>query len=250
MVLASGADVTNSNGGVYKTKSCTYVGLQAFCTAKCGDNTEIKAGTTTTTVDVPKDSPSRTCATANTVYDANGVATTSSSLYVYSDLLKTLQCDDDKVAKEPTIVVACADLATCINGGNVTMAFAVIGAIGALFSMVIFAWRMNGDGMCAKLMSMVFSIGTFVSCVVAFSAFQPCASLYYYNKITEVAASTASAKANGVDITNVVVGVAPGVGGIMAVTSFAFFIYVMFMALFIPGANPAAATAGLDKSKV
>ena len=121
------------------------------------------------------------------------------------------------------------------------MAFAVIGCIGALFAMVIFAWRMNGDGVCPKLLSVIFSAGTFVSCTTAFGAFQPCAKIAYN---TLVASGVVTSLSPGVS--NVVVGVAPGIGGAMAVTSFVFFIYVMLMSIFIPASAPAAADAGLD----
>ena len=126
------------------------------------------------------------------------------------------------------------------------MAFAVIGCIGALFSMVIFAWRMNGDGFCPKVSSIIFSTATFICCVVAFAAFQPCAKNafdFVYNTATANLNTVMNEYAKkGISLTwNLNVTAAPGVGGIMAVCSFVFFIYVMIMALMIPGNVDASA---------
>jgi hypothetical protein len=123
------------------------------------------------------------------------------------------------------------------------MAFAVIGAIGAIFSMVIFAWRMNGDGMCAKLISVALSAATFIACTTAFGGFQSCVQ-NQYDAIN--AANTLMTAFAPTAYKNVEVGAAPGVGGIMAVTSFVFFIYVMLMSLFIPAANAETEHASVD----
>ena len=128
------------------------------------------------------------------------------------------------------------------------MAFAVIGCIGALFSMVIFAWRMNDDGFCPKVTSIIFSTATFICCVVAFAAFQPCANATYNlllnNWTADLNQQVKDLAQDGISLTWTLNATAvPGVGGIMAVCSFVFFIYVMIMALLIPGNVDESATS-------
>jgi hypothetical protein len=237
MVVSTHYEGKSSAGVTGKVSKCDYIGLQAFCSAMCGTNV-IPNPAGTGTVDVPKTNPLYSCKTAGGT-DASGAAVDSN--VVYKTVYDLAQCGNDAIPKNAATTITCNELSTCITGGNVTMAFAVIGCIGALFAMVIFAWRMNGDAVCPKLISIIFSTGTFISCTTAFGAFQPCAKLAYDN-----AQVTAATTALSLGASNVVVGVAPGVGGAMAVTSFVFFIYVMLMSIFVPAAAPAAADAGLD----
>lgn len=236
MVVASTSDVKNGAGTVEKQCRCSFVGLQGQCSAYCGTNTKFNAAGTGTT-DVPNTDPAYSCETAS----VSQTGKRTSSVVVYKTQYDLGKCGDTSVKQTAEGATECAKLSTCITGGNVTMAFAVIGCIGALFAMVIFAWRMNGDGVCAKLMSVIFSSGTFIACTTAFAAFQPCATMWH-----EISQTAATAAALNPAISNIKVGVAPGIGGAMAVTSFVFFIYVMLMSIFIPGSAPAAADAGLD----
>jgi len=239
MVVASGYDATAETNGVSITvpvKRCLYVGLQGLCTAQCGKATAL----------LPTDSPLRDCTDkAVTTGTGESAETTAASLVVYKDYIEANKCDNLPADAGVLTKLTCTNYQTCQTGGNVVMAFAVIGAIGAILSMAIFAWRMNGDGMCAKLISVAFSTATFIACTTAFGGFQSCATdQYNFTKTAyelEAAISTT--------IKNVEVGVAPGVGGIMAVTSFVFFIYVMLMSLFIPAANAEAEHEAVD-SKV
>lgn len=160
------------------------------------------------------------------------------SVLLYKTQIEIKKCS---TTTDPETKTDCTMYKQCQNGGNVTIAFAVIGCVAALFSMVAFAWRMNSDGVCPKLISVGLAIGTFIACTVAYAGFQPCATSLYN---AQNAANSLSKKVNpklDVDLS-----VRPGVGGAMAITSFVFFIYVMFMSVFIPSAGPAGANAGLD----
>jgi len=236
MVTATGFDEKTTTGTT-SIKTCAYVGLQAACSALCGP----------VTTALPKDSLSRMCRDVVTPEkQADGsVISLPINTISYKDQVALLQCDNPpSPAWAASYLVTCTLLTTCQTAGNVVMAFAVLGCIGALLSMAVFAWRMNGDGMCAKLTSVVFSTATFICCTTAFGAFQNCAKLTYDLAVSTL---TDAIKANPTMFSNPVQGVAPGVGGIMAITSFVFFIYVMLMSIFIPGAAPAAAGgAGLD----
>jgi len=189
---------------------------------------------------LPKDDPLRECATGQ--MDTTASAATGKKVYVstvqlYKPAIEALKCS---TTTDPLVKANCTQLEQCHYGGNITVGFAALGCVTALFSMVAFAWRMNSDGVCPKLISVALAISTFVACVVAFAAFQPCATSYYNTSL----ASATLASANGL---NVELSVRPGVGGAMAVTSFVFFIYVMLMSIFIPSAGPAGAgNAGLD----
>jgi len=236
MVTSSSYDSKNPAGAAVTTTTCNYIGLQAYCGASCGKVTDT----------LPKDDLTRNC------YDSiikvsgtvDGTKVTNVDTYINTFSYKALSAlyfCEDPTKMNPLSVVQCAIYTTCQSAGNVTLAFAILGCIGALLAMAVFAWRMNGDGMCAKITSVIFSTATFICCTTAFGAFQKCASLSYdYTKASLITSAATNS------YTNPVVGVAPGVGGIMAVTSFCFFIYVMLMSLFIPGANPAASGAGLD----
>lgn len=236
MVVAASFDTTVS-GAKTEVSKCAYVGLQGACETDCG-----KATTT-----IPEDSPARDCrdkdATVKDIaYPAN--------LVVYSEFVEKNKCKN--LPSDATAIVkkSCALYDTCQYGGNVTMAFAVIGCIGAILSMVIFAWRMHGDGTMAKVASIVFSTATFICCVVAFGGFQNCARDFYNNAKNDI-----EILVNNKLASNEKFGVAPGVGGVMAVTSFVLFIYVMLMSIFIPSTGPtepehAAVETGVVDTKV
>merc|ERR1712072_659840 len=149
-----------------------------------------------------------------------GKQTYSSSLQLYKNFC---------VANPGTDKSMCDLYSKCQNGGNTTMAFAVIGCITALLSIVSFAWRMNSDGICPKVTAFMLAGVTFIACTTAFGAFQPCAQVFYDN------AKAAAAAMN----TKPELSVRPGVGGDMAVASFVFFIYVLLMSVFVPSAEPA-----------
>jgi hypothetical protein len=233
MVLKQTGTVTY-NGKKGTQEYCTYIALQGICQVLCGDSM-LPDGTT-----LPKDDPLRDCATGE--IDTTATAATGKKVYLstvklYKPTIEALKCS---TTTNPLVKVNCTELEQCQNGGNVTIGFAILGCIAALFSMVAFAWRMNSDGVCPKLISVALAISTFVACVVAFAAFQPCATSYYNTSLAAATLANASGQ-------NVELSVRPGVGGAMAVTSFVFFIYVMLMSIFIPSAGPAGAdNAGLD----
>jgi hypothetical protein len=236
MVVTGSYDLTMS-GVKSEVSQCTYVGLQGACITNCG-----KATTA-----IPEDSPARDCrdkdaTVKGTLYQAN--------LVVYSEFVEKNKCKNLPSDASADVKKSCALYDTCQYGGNVTMAFAVIGCIGAILSMVIFAWRMHGDGTMAKVASIVFSTATFICCVVAFGGFQNCARDFYNNSKNVIEIMVNSKIAS-----NEKYGVAPGVGGVMAVTSFVLFIYVMLMSIFIPSTGPtepehAAVETGVVDTKV
>jgi hypothetical protein len=236
--------VTNGKSGNddYKTVSCQYVSLQGICTAYCADSQTIDPKTSKV-IDMPSDDKLRDCATGSyevTVKDNAPVVTYSSTLILYKDFVEKKENDCAKTI-DVGMKLMCVTFEQCQTGGNTTVAFAIIGCIAALFSMVAFAWRMNSDGVCPKLISIGLATGTFIACTVAFAAFQPCMSSINANaEATYALAKIANPKLDQV------ISFRPGVGGAMAVTSFVFFIYVMFMSVFVPSAGPAGSEAGLD----
>jgi len=196
--------------------ACQYIGLLGFCGAVCGSTALIAAN-----------DPSRTCTDA----------TTNTYALLYAN---PLTCNSGTYPTGATadFITGCDVAGKCVSGGKVTIAFAVISVIAALFTMVMFAWRMTSDGACQKLLALACAIGTFVCCVIAFAGFQPCGTgLYNIAKTNDA-------------IGLLKLGVSPGLGGIMAVLSFVFFIYVMLMAIMIPSKAPTAAgNSGLDNKK-
>lgn len=202
----------------YKSVQCSYIALQGLCTASCGSDQMVKNGKA---IDTPSDDNSRKCETAG----VNVAGVQTSSLMLYKNYCKAF----------PTNTQSTCDLASkCQDGGNTTMAFAVIGCITALLSIVSFAWRMNADGICPKVTAFMLSGVTFIACTTAFGAFQSCAK-GFYDEYEKYAKNNSNVKNNYY----------PGIGGDMAVASFVFFIYVWLMSVFVPSHEPAA-NSGLD----
>lgn len=228
---------TTTQTGQPKKVTCKYIALQGYCETLCDDAQKFDS-TGKNIVNLPTDDPLRNCATGQVTGLKNGKPVYAPTVVLYKTAIETNKCSTTTDAATKTM---CTMYKQCQNGGNVTIAFAAIGCVAALFSMVAFAWRMNSDGVCPKLISVGLAIGTFIACTVAYAGFQPCATTIYND---DLAANDALKKLSK-DI-NTDMSPRPGVGGAMAVTSFVFFIYVMFMSIFIPSAGPAGTNAGLD----
>lgn len=245
-------------GVTYNYYECGYIGLQGSCAAACGASQTMLVNNQYSgkVNDLPMDSPRRECPTGGSPTFANDGTTITgyaSTVQIYKTVQESASLNyckgspkDQLVPQQDpggvTINEKCDVMKTCQDSGNFTMAFAVIGCITALLSVVAFAWRMNSDGLGPKVIAFILAGVTFVVCTTAFGGFQPCARKWYDAEKKGIAAT---AKANNMKIIEEFA-IRPGVGGALAATAFVFFIYVWMMSLFVPSAEPKATNSGID----
>jgi hypothetical protein len=184
------------DGAGMNNQACYYLGLRAMCFAACGTVTQYN----------PDNSPYRECQQGSSISYADEVAVCDSS---------DLQTQED---------VYCAAAYACNSGGQVAFAFIIIASISAAVTLYFCKNRMTADTRKDKIGSLVASLITFASSLIAYLSMHNCYKNFY----------DATVAYQATVYTNLVVTMAPGVGGIMTIISFIMFAYVSLQNLHMP----------------
>ena len=144
---------------------------------------------------------------------------------------------DENCPGTGSMIEQCISLDKCNGAGKVVVSFVILSFCLAIVSAGISFYRMNNDGYFKKLISIVISLGAFVTTVIAYAAFLPCLD---YTFIIEKDSLNLNYSY-----------LYPGPGGSLAISSFVFLIIVSIINIVIPGETEEseAAAAGIDENK-